>query len=51
MGKATKALCREIGRRVRSGELTRQQGRTLIGQAKGGDAEGALRGLERMRRG
>ena len=51
MGKMVKELCKEITDRVRRGELTAQQGRTLVGQAKRGDAEGALRGMERMRRG
>lgn len=33
------------------GELTRQQRRTLEGQAKHGDLMGAYRGLERIARG
>lgn len=32
------------------GELTRQQSRTLQGQAKSGDLRGALTGLERIYR-
>lgn len=48
MGKAisdSKAI-RDLMRR---GELTRQQGRTLMGQCKHGDLEGARKGLERLR--
>ena len=40
--------CRAIRDLMRSGEITRQQGRTLIGQAKHGDAAGALKGLARL---
>lgn len=35
----------------RRGELTKQQSRTLRGQAANGDLKGALRGLERLYRG
>lgn len=41
-------FCRCVRECVRRGELTRQQGRTLMGQAKHGDMEGALRGLRRL---
>lgn len=41
-------FCRVVVACVRRGELTRQQARTLMGQAKSGDMEGALRGLQRI---
>lgn len=41
-------FCRCVRECVRRGELTRQQGRTLMGQAKHGDLAGALRGLRRL---
>lgn len=48
MGKRTKDLCKVIAECVKRGELTKQQGRTLIGQAKHGDYAGAMRGIERV---
>ena len=48
MGKQTKDLCRCISECVRRGELTKQQGKTLMGQAKRGDYDGAMRGVERI---
>jgi hypothetical protein len=48
MGKRTKDLCKVIAECVKRGELTKQQGRTLIGQAKHGDYDGAMRGIERI---
>ena len=48
MGKQVKDLCRVIGACVKRGELTKQQGKTLIGQAKHGDYTGAMRGIERI---
>lgn len=48
MGKQVKDLCRVIAACVQRGELTKQQGKTLMGQAKHGDYAGAMRGLERM---
>ena len=48
MGKQVKDLCRVISACVRRGELTKQQGKTLIGQAKHGDYVGAMRGIERI---
>lgn len=48
MGKQTKDLCKVIAECVKRGDLTRQQGRTLMGQAKSGDCSGAMRGIERM---
>ena len=48
MGKEVKDLCKVISECVRRGELTRQQGKTLMGQAKHGDYAGAMRGLERI---
>lgn len=48
MGKRTKDLCKVIAECVNRGELTKQQGKTLIGQAKHGDYAGAIRGIERI---
>ena len=48
MGKKTKEACRVIAECVMRGELTKQQGKTLMGQAKNGDYAGALRGIERI---
>ena len=48
MQKKVKELCRVISACVKRGELTKQQGKTLVGQAKSGDYDGALRGLERI---
>lgn len=48
MGKPVKELCKVIAECVKRGELTRQQGRTLMGQAKHGDYAGAMRGIERI---
>lgn len=50
MGKQTKDLCRVISECVRRGELTRQHGRTLMGQCKHGDPDVARKGLERLMR-
>lgn len=46
MGKQIKDICRVISGCINRGELTKQQGKTLIGQAKHGDCDGALKGLE-----
>lgn len=48
MGRQTKELCRVIAACVARGEITRQQGKTLMGQAKRGDRAGAMRGIERI---
>lgn len=48
MGKATSDTGKAIRDLVRRGELTRQQGKTLIGQAKHGDYAGAMKGIERI---
>lgn len=48
MGKATKDFCKVVKACQQRGEITRQQARTLIGQAKHGDLSGAMRGVERM---
>ena len=48
MGKQVKDLCRCIAEYVKRGELTRQQGKTFMGQAKHGDYAGAMRGIERI---
>lgn len=45
---AIHALCRAVRAAERRGELTRQQARTIMGQAKHGDPEGAMRGLQRL---
>ena len=46
MGKQTSDTCKAIRDLVRRGELTRQQGKTLMGQCKHGDLGGAMKGLE-----
>ena len=46
--KSISDTCKAIRDLVRRGELTRQQGRTIIGQCKHGDLEGARKGLERL---
>lgn len=48
MGKRTKDLCKVIAECVKRGELTKQQGKTLIGQAKSGDYVGTMRGIDRI---
>lgn len=48
MGKRCKDACKVISECVKRGELTVQQGKTLIGQAKSGDYAGAMRGIERI---
>ena len=48
MGKQAKDLCRVISECVKREELTRQQGKTLMGPAKHGDYAGAMRGIERI---
>lgn len=50
MGRRVKEACKAIAECVKRGELTSQQGKTLMGQAKHGDYEGAMRGLERIYR-
>lgn len=46
--KSISDTCKAIRDLMRRGELTRQQGRTLIGQCKHGDMNGAKNGLERL---
>lgn len=41
-------LCRVVRAAERRGELTKQQALTIMGQAKHGDPEGAMRGLQRL---
>lgn len=41
-------FCRAVGAAERRGELTRQQSRTLVGQAKKQGLTGALKGLKRI---
>lgn len=48
MGKQVRDLCKVISECVRRGELTKQQGKTLTGQAKHGGYKGAMRGIERI---
>lgn len=48
MGRQVKDLCRVISGCVKRGELTKQQGKTLMGQAKHGDYAGAMKGIERI---
>ncbi len=48
MGKEAKDACKVISACVQRGELTKQQGKTLIGQIKHGDYAGAMRGIERI---
>ena len=48
MGKATKDFCKAVRACMQRGEITTQQARTLIGQAKHGDLAGAMRGVERI---
>jgi polyhydroxyalkanoate synthesis regulator phasin len=48
--KSISDMCKAIRDLVRRGELTRQQGKTLMGQCKHGDLEGARKGLERLMR-
>ena len=48
MAKSISDTCKAIRDLMRRGELTRQQGRTLIGQCKHGDMNGAKKGLERL---
>ena len=43
-----KGFCRVVRECEGRGEITRQQARTLMGQAKHGDVDGALRGLGRL---
>lgn len=40
--------CKVIATCVKRGELTKQQGKTLMGQAKHCDYAGAMRGIERI---
>ena len=48
MWKQVKDLCKVIAECVKRGELTKQQGKTLMGQAKHGDYAGAMSGIERI---
>lgn len=41
-------LCRVVRACEARGEVTQQQARTIIGQAKHVDPEGAMRGLRRL---
>lgn len=40
-----KAFCKVVSKACSDGILSRQQAKTLIGQAKHGDLEGAMRGV------
>lgn len=46
--KSISDTCKAIRGLMRRGELTNQQGKTLMGQAKHGDYAGAMRGLGRI---
>lgn len=46
--KKIKELCKAISACVGRGEITKQQGKTLMGQAKREDYAGAMRGLGRI---
>lgn len=46
--KSISDTCKAIRDLVGRGELTRQQGKTLMGQCKHGDYAGAMRGIERI---
>lgn len=46
--KSISDTCKAVRDLVGRGELTRQQGKTLMGQCKHGDIEGAKKGLERL---
>ena len=48
MGMEVRQLCRAVRAAVERGDMTRQQGRTIMGQAKHGDIEGAKAGLRRI---
>lgn len=48
MSRQISDTCRLIRDLMRRGELTRQHGKTLMGQCKHGDLEGARKGLERL---
>lgn len=48
VGKQISDTCKAIRDLMRRGELTKQQGRTLMGQAKHGDYAGAMKGIERI---
>lgn len=45
MGKQVKDFCKVVSQACRDGLMSRQQAKTLIGQAKHGDMDGAMRGL------
>lgn len=46
--KSISDTCKAIRDFVSRGELTRQQGKTLMGQCRHGDLNGARKGLERL---
>ena len=45
MGRQVRRFCKTVSGARREGFIDRQQAKTLIGQAKHGDIEGARRGL------
>ena len=45
MGKKVKDFCKAVSQACVDGLMSRQQAKTLIGQAKHGDLRGAMRGL------
>lgn len=48
MGKAVSDFCKVVRACQQRGEITRQQARTIMGQARHGDLAGAMRGVERI---
>ena len=48
MGKRVKQFCKVVSQACRDGLVSRQEAKTLIGQAKHGDMDGALRGLSTL---
>ena len=45
MGKKVKDFCKAVSQACVDGLMSRQQAKTLIGQAKHGDLDGAKRGV------
>jgi len=46
--KEIKTFCKAVSQASHDGLLSRQQAKTLMGQAKHGDYAGAMRGIERI---
>ncbi len=43
-----KAFCKDVSGKASSGIISRKQAKTIIGQAKSGDLDAAMRGLLRL---